>query len=81
MKKIILSLMVLLAGCTAVEEKKEENPIIFNMAIVSTNNINGKSNEGVGYTRLSNIIKTEENNLPRVRPTTDYFVIFHPGSE
>ncbi|WP_304206053.1 LysM peptidoglycan-binding domain-containing protein [Fusobacterium perfoetens] len=59
MKKIIYLLMILLVGCTAIEEK-EDSPIIYDLAIVSTNNINGKIQEGIGYPRLATIIKDKE---------------------
>ena len=60
MKKLICLLTVLLVGCTAVEETKTENPVTFNMAIVNTNNINGKVENGVGYSRLATIIKNKQ---------------------
>ncbi|WP_300331498.1 LysM peptidoglycan-binding domain-containing protein [Fusobacterium sp.] len=60
MKKLVCLLTVLLVGCTAVEETKTERPVTFNMAIVNTNNINGKVENGVGYSRLSTIIKNKE---------------------
>lgn len=60
MKKLVCLLTVLLVGCTAVEETKTERPVTFNMAIVNTNNINGKVENGVGYSRLATIIKNKE---------------------
>lgn len=60
MKKLACLLAVLLVGCTAVEEQKEEKPVMFNMAIVNTNNVNGNVEEGVGYSRLATIIKDKE---------------------
>lgn len=62
MKKIIYLLMILLVGCTAIEEK-EDSPIIYDLAIVSTNNINGKIQEGIGYPRLATIIKDKEREF------------------
>lgn len=59
MKKIIWLLMILLVGCTSVEEK-EDSPINYDLAIISTNNINGDIQEGIGYPRLATIIKDKE---------------------
>jgi len=63
-KKLAWLLTVLLVGCTSVEEKsQEENPIVYNVAIVNTNNVNGNIEEGVGYSRLATIIKNEEQKF------------------
>lgn len=61
MKKLACLLIILLVGCTSVEKSQEENPIVYNVSIVNTNNINGNIEEGVGYSRLSTIIKEQKN--------------------
>ena len=60
MKKLAWLLTILLVGCTSVEKSQEENPIVYNVAIVNTNNVNGNIEEGVGYSRLATIIKNKK---------------------
>ena len=77
MKKLAWLLTVLLVGCTSVEEKSQkENPIVYNVAIVNTNNVNGNIEEGVGYSRLATIIKNEEQKFG----TTNVFYLDGGGN-
>lgn len=62
-KKLAWLLTVLLVGCTSVEKSQEENPIVYNVSIINTNNVNGNIEEGVGYSRLATIIKDKEQKF------------------